>query len=114
VILTIWRTLQKKLETKLDKTPKTHLKMVNKTVAHLPLNAKDPSTVVLMATKKAGSKLGTEAAVDLSIEDLDLQATEEEGLTREERTLMTTEMLTQKHSHKYISLALREKLVKMT
>ena len=73
---------------------------------------------VLMVTKKAGSKLATEAVADLStelLEDLDQQqAMEEDGPTREERTSMTTEMLTQKHSHKYILLALKEKLVKMT
>lgn len=93
--------------------------------ALLPLNAKDrkvlvdPSTKVQMATltKRARSKLATQtkAVADHTIEGRDLAQTTEDGLKiKVEGTSMTTEMPTQKHSHKYISLVSKERLVKMT
>jgi len=121
VILTIWRTLVK-TETP-NKTRK--MLMISKTMmAPQALKMTDHITAVPVAlntrvqtampmTKKAESKMAREDEVDLSTGSQDRKATPEEDQTRE-GTFKTTEMLTQKHSHKYISLVLKRTLVRTT
>ena len=117
------------LVTKRSKMPKTFLKMTNiMMMAHKVPNVMDPTTgvpralkapMVMPMTKRVVtamamvmvSKPTREDAVDLKTGNLLRRATLEEGLMIEEAT-RTTEMLTRIHSHKYISLVLRRKLVK--